>query len=247
MMSQRPASGGLLKLPVRSIFIAALIVLFGFLTFKAGKEGLADAFLRSAVRGAARPFVPGSLSQPDKWQQVRQDLNNSLRYSPLNPWTLEDAGRQDLRGLRARDDARPPKVAARSAYENFRLALTQRPTSPDAWANLALAKQFLGEQDEEMFEALRNADELGPWEFEIQHLVLSVSLSAWAKLDASQRAATLRTLGRAMRRNADKLAPMLVLSNRTDLLCDTGTDNPKVNALCSQLRKSAVARRSRSR
>ena len=41
----------------------------------------------------------------------------------------------------------------RGAAEHLRRALLERPTSPNAWANLALAKLFLAELDEEMFRA----------------------------------------------------------------------------------------------
>jgi len=62
--------------------------------------------------------------------------------------------------------AKDPQLAVaamRSANTHFHLALVQRPASPFAWASLALTKLYLGEQDDELLQALQRAEELGPW------------------------------------------------------------------------------------
>lgn len=174
-------------------------------------------------------------------------LTDSLRYSPRNPWTLEEMGALQLRRTRAPTDSRLPMVAVRSANVNFHMALIQRPTSPVAWANLALTKLYLGEEDDALFAVLRNADELGPWEFEVQQLVLFVSLSVWDKLGTDQRAATVRTLERAAQRDAEKVVKLVERFKRVDLLCDIKNAKLKVEEPCSRLRKSTTERNSRAR
>ena len=174
-------------------------------------------------------------------------LTDSLRYSPRNPWTLEEMGALQLRRTRGPTDSRLPMVAVRSANVNFHMALRERPTSPVAWANLALTKLYLGEQDDELFAALRHADELGPWEFEIQQLVLFVSLAAWDKLGTDQRAATVRTLERAAQRDAEKTVKLVGSFKRLDLLCDIKNAKLKVEEACSRLRKPTAKRSSRAR
>ena len=123
---------------VRATLTAGLVVLFALLSWKAGKEALSDAYLRSAVREAARPAANGAPSPKEKWLQARQSLDYSLRYAPRNPATLEQAGLHDLRGMRIHPDARPYTAYARGAYADFRMALAQRPASAQSWANLAL-------------------------------------------------------------------------------------------------------------
>lgn len=174
-------------------------------------------------------------------------LTDSLRYSPRNPWILEELGALQLRGISAPTDSRPPLAAVRGANVNFHMALMQRPTSPVAWANLALTKLYLDEQDDELFDALRHADELAPWEPEVQQLVLFVSLAAWDKLGTAQRAAAVRTLARAAQRDAEKTTNIVESFKRFDLLCDIKNDKSKVVEPCSRPPQSTAEPGSQAR
>jgi hypothetical protein len=225
------------KMLWRAVCAGVLILLLGLWALKAGKEGLSNFYLQSAYQGLDRPAAPGERLRGEEWMRVMKYLTDSLRYSPRNPWTLEEMGALQMRRMRAPTDSRLPMVAVRSANVNYHMALMQRPTSPVAWANLALTKLYLDEQDDELFGALRHADELGPWEPEVQQLVLFVSLAAWDKLGAAQRAAVVRTLERAAQRDAGKAANIVESFKRLDLLCDIKNDKLKVEEPCSRLRK----------
>ncbi len=231
------------RLSGKTAATAAFVLLFAALAWKAGKEALADAYLNTAVRAAARPAGTGTPSAQDIWRQARLSLEHGLRYAPRNPQTLQQAGLQDLRALRVHPDSRPHTLYARSAYANFRSALAQRPTSAEDWANLALAKFYLAQWDAEMLAALEHADELGRWEFQVQREVLFVRISAWSWLDQEQRAETVRIAERAVRRNADEVAQLLRNFNRLDLLCASRDVNPKVQAWCGPQRPSAAAKK----
>jgi hypothetical protein len=235
------------KLAVRALAAAAAVILFGYLSFNAVEAALAYEYLQSALREVARPSAPGSLSDREKWRRVRQDLTNSLRHAPLSPHALREAGLHELRGMRTRIDATPYRVYVNNAYKDFRAALTQRPASAEDWLNVALAKYYLVQWDAEMFDALRRAAELGPWEYEIQRDVLFVRLNAWPNLDQAQRAETLHIVERALRSNPAQAVPFLALHNRLDLACGTGNGNPEVQELCRRLQATTAGRASRAR
>lgn len=221
----------------RAVGAGVLIMLVALWALKAGKEELSNFYLQSAYQGLDRAAARGELLRGEEWTRVMKYLTDSLRYSPRNPWTLEEMGALQLRRMRELTDSRLHMVAARSANVNYHMALIERPTSAVAWANLALTKFYLGEQDDELFAALRHADELGPWEPEVQQLVLFVSLAAWDKLGTAQRAAVVRTLERAAQRDAGKAASIVESFNRLDLLCDIKNDKLKVEERCSRQRK----------
>jgi len=235
------------KMLGRAVCAGVLILLLGLWALKAGKEALSSSYLQSAYQGLDRSATPGQRLREDEWMRAMKYLADSLRYSPRNPWTLEEMGALQLRRMRAPTDSSLPMVAVRSANVNFHMALMRRPTSPVAWANLALTKLYLDEQDDELFEALRHADDLGPWEPEVQQLVLFVSLAAWDKLGTAQRAAAVRTLERAAQRDAEKAANIVENFKRLDLLCDIKNDKLKVEEPCSRLRKSTAERSSQAR
>ena len=113
-------------------------------------------------------------------------------------------------------------AAARDAYAQFRQALQQRPTSPFLWANLALSKLYLDEIDEELFTALRHADELGPWEPASQLTTLFVALAVWPHLDSSLRQSVVRRVKRGATRDAEKMFALVKSYGRFDLVCGIG-------------------------
>ena len=196
---------------------------------------LADIYLSIAYQESA---VRDRRPADERWRQAAQYFNDSLRYSPRNPYALEALGTHEITGMRSGTDvSRSSNEILLSATDRLRRALAERPTSPNAWANLALAKLFLSELDEELFRAIRHADELAPWESDIQRAVLISSLGAWAKLDATQQAATAQTVARAAQRDLPALGRLLQNFRRLDLLCESGNRDTKVLDYCRSLPK----------
>lgn len=232
------------KLSGRNVVTCALILVLGCLAWTAGKEGISNYYVQLARQEIDRWAASGQRFRGDEWTRVVQYLTESLRYSPNNAWSLEETGSFELRRMRAATDPASAIAAARGANTHFHMALVERPTSPFAWANLALSKLYLDELDDELFAALRHADELGPWEPEVQQSVLFVGLATWHKLDAAQRAAMVRTMARAMRRDAPRVTEIVKSFNRLDLLCATDNNTMKRNknleldGACSELQKS---------
>ena len=226
------------KLSRRAAYAGALILILGCLAWKAGKEGISSLYVEAAHKEINRWATPGQRFRGDEWTRVMQYLTDSLHYSPNNAWSLEEMGAFQLRRMRAATDPALATAAVRSANAHFHLALIERPTSPFAWANLALSKLYLDELDDELFAALRHADELGPWEPEVQQSVLFVGLAAWNKLGTAQRVAMGRTLERAVQRNASIVTEMVKGFNRLDLLCAINNSKLRMEGRCSRLQKS---------
>lgn len=228
------------KLSRRAVCAGALILVLGCLAWKAGKEGIAQFYVQSAHQEINRWATSGQRFRGDEWARVMQYLSESLRYSPNNAWSLEEMGTFQLRRMRAATDPALAVAAVRSANAHFHMTLRERPASPFAWANLSLSKLYLGELDDELFAALRHADELGPWEPEVQQTVLFVGFAAWHKLGAAQRAAMVRTLERAVQRNAASVTEIVRSFNRFDLLCAINNSKLKLEETCGRVQKSAT-------
>ena len=224
----------------RSVYAGALILLLGFLAFKAGQEGLSNFYAQSAQLEIERWAKPGRSLRGNEGARVTQYLGNSLHYSPDNPWPLELRGTLQLRNVSAAKDPRLAVAAARSANTDFHLALVQRPSSPFAWASLALTKLYLGEQDEELFRALARAEQLGPWEHEVQQTVVFVGLTVWNRLNPAQQATVVRAMNRGAQRNPGKIAEIARTFNRVDLFCALSYSVPKGREVCDSIGKSGA-------
>lgn len=206
--------------------VAGYVALFLFLSVTA---------VQIAKLGAAGLFVQSAQFEIDRWTSVSskpsaRDINrvaryfsDSLRYAANNPWALEGIGALDLATMRASTVPKEALAAARDGRMRFRQALLQRPASPFLWANLALAKLYLNEIDDEFLAALRHADELGPWEPASQQTVLFAGLAAWQELDPALRQTLVRNIERGALRDARKTFEIVKSYGRFDLVCAIDT------------------------
>ncbi|TAK71702.1 MAG: hypothetical protein EPO19_04530 [Betaproteobacteria bacterium] len=219
------------------------MLLLGLFAYKASTEGLSNFYAQSAQLEIERWSKPGQTLRGDEGTRVMQYLGSSLDHSPNNPWPLEVMGTLQLRSMSAAKDPQLAMAAARGANVNFRMALAQRPTSPFAWASLALTKLYLGEQDEELFRALERAEELGPWEPEVQQAVVFVGLTLWNRLNPAQQATVVRAMDRGARRNPGKIAEIAKTFDRIDLFCGLSYSDSQGREVCSSISKSGFAKK----
>jgi hypothetical protein len=192
---------------------------------------LALTTVQTARLGMAGRFVQLAQFEIDTWTSasltpsvrdiigVATYFSDSLRYAPNNPWALEGIGALDLASMRASRVPQAALAVARDGHMRFRQALLQRPTSPYLWANVALAKLYLNEIDDEFLAALRYADELGPWEPASQQTILFVGLAAWQKLDPALRQSLVRIIERGALHDTQKTFEIVKSFRRFDLIC----------------------------
>jgi hypothetical protein len=216
---------------------AAFLLLFFVLTLitvQSARMGIAGLIVELAQREADRLFTLPKAANMSELDRVAGYFSDSLAYAPNNPWALEGFGTQDLARMRQSRRPREALFLAKDARARFREALVQRPTSPFLWSNLALAKLYLDEIDDEFFQALLNADALGPWEPATQQVVLFAGLGAWQRLDARLREVLAGVVERGGARNGQKMFEIVKSYRRFDLVCHltsyhavAGVDCPK--------------------
>jgi hypothetical protein len=192
---------------------------------------LAILWIQSAQLGLSGLLVEKAQREVDRWSVVARPqpmreasrvagyFSEGLGYAPGNPWALEGLAALDLARMRLSKDPAEALAFTKDARVRIHEALHQRPTSPFLWANLALAKLYLDELDEEFFTALRHADELGPWEPGSQQTVLFASLAAWESLNPAQKRAVGAIVERGEVRNSLKIFEILKIYRRFDLVC----------------------------
>ncbi len=219
------------------------MLLLGLFAYKACTEGLSNFYVQSAHMEIERWSKPGQNFRGDEGARAVQYLTTSLDYSPHNPWALEEMGTLQLRGISAFRDPQQAEAAARSANASFRLALRERPTSPFSWANFALTKLYLGEQDEALFRALERAEESGPWEPEVQQTVVFVGLAVWQRLNPARQATVVRAMDRGARRNPGKIAGIAKTFDRIDLFCALSYSSSQGREACNPISKSGSGKK----
>ena len=213
---------------------AALFVVLVLIALQAiglGVSGLFAQLAQNEMEGSATGAGPTRTRDAGR---IEQHLYTSFRYASGNPWTLEQMGTLNLARMRASRVPREAVALTRDARLRFRQALSQRPTSPFLWANLALAKLYLDEFDAEFNAALRHADELGPWEPIVQQVVVFAGLAAWQQLEPGVQQALVRTLERGALRNAEKMIQIVKSYRRFDLICDISQYNSIVGRECAK-------------
>lgn len=220
---------------LRRTLAAMGILLVAAHALLAAREGLSNLYAHIAHREVAPAATgPGkALAAPSA--RALRNLEASLRYSPRNAWALEMMGTEQLRRARGYTqpiDAFNQRTAALSAKGFFHKALLERPTVPWVWANLALAKLQLREIDVELFQILRWADELGPWEPYVQNVVIEASLISWPRLEPTQREAVVRTMSRGAQRDPGNIAQIAKNFNRLDLLCAINLEEALLGSTC---------------
>ncbi len=215
-----------------------LILLVAAHALLAAREGLSNLFAHIAHLGLTPAASATGAAAAARHARALQNLETSLRYSPRNAWALEMMGAEQLRlaGRYARSGeflgSINAQTAARSANMRLHQALLERPTTPFIWANLAVSKLLLGEIDAELFQILRWADELGPWEPDVQHIVIEAGLASWPGLEPAQREAVVRTMLRGAQLDPGKIAKIAKLFNRTDLLCAINFEQALIGSAC---------------
>ena len=149
------------------------------------------------------------------WAQLRDDLAQAASWVPDNPRWYDDLG--FLYVLRARNTPNVPELAAlrRNLYaeaaDQYRQAARLRPMFPFGWANLALAKHYADQDDEELWSAFDKAFAYGHHEVGVQRMLAELAFARWSTLSAERAAAVTAMIAET---RADLRQPLLDLAKR---------------------------------
>jgi hypothetical protein len=136
---------------------------------------------------------------PAAWIALRDRLLSVLALTPDNPQLYELLASHNLqRAFGPRVDPRFAEPYYRQALAYYRQASELRPTSAYDYAGILLAKHGLNETDTEFVRALGYAAEYGPWEPDVQQVVLRVGRARWRTLDSPGQSVVHATAARAV-------------------------------------------------
>jgi tetratricopeptide (TPR) repeat protein len=137
---------------------------------------------------------------PDwSWEQAHRFLWLANRLNPLDPDVLNDLGR--LHELKVTEEIahEPDSVMhLNRAAEYYRRSLERRPAFPYIWINLALLKIKQEQLDQEFALALKRAEALGPWEWNVQVGIAGGGMAVFDQLPAELQSLVKTTIDRGL-------------------------------------------------
>lgn len=216
----------------------ALIALAGMSARLGLAESLGDEVQEDQLAWRDQLARTGEVVPQKEWDAARQKMARARHLDAGNPRLAEQmAGLMQVavrRSGTAGDDTVTTHAAdAVALYEE---AAHLRPSSPYTWANLAWAHYSTGlaagQANQKFFAALGNAARLGPWEREIQLLVVDLGLAMWEELPGSLRREVTTTARNAQRRFAPEIVAIADRRGRLAEVC--GFDRAALTESCKR-------------
>jgi hypothetical protein len=209
-----------LRIAIVVLLLAGLLAA----TYSAGKRGLAEVVAQPARYEMDR-WRNGRIA-PDRFRFdiSHAALMRALELDPVNPNLLEDLGRLYAASVEQGVAVNPyVRDMRQQSKMYFSRAVAYRPTSGRAYGAVAGIKFALGDLDSEFSASLLQAHRRGPWDPQLQLLVIELGLASWQALPDENR----QMLGAAIRAQAQwKLAnqkpgltALLSRYGRSDLNC----------------------------
>ena len=152
--------------------------------------------------------------------EVIASLHRAQRIDPGNPNTAEHLGGAYTTGVQSKREAGPNGALTRQwpqAFEQYSRAVVLRPTSPYSWANRAWTKYYLGQIDRDLYAALQNAINLGPWEPPVQFVVVDLGFALWEEMPVDLRPQVLAVAQNGARRHG---AQIIAIAQKRGHLAD---------------------------
>ena len=224
----RPDSGppqglsGLSGLGGRGLAVIGACMLIGVCVLCA-QRGLADLVV---IDASARQLAlqqemarTGELATAGEVRSVAESFLRAQSLEPGNPATAEQLA--GLYTLNARNPETGGAIGPQWAKgrEQYASAVLMRPTSPYSWANLAWTKYYLGQVDAEFYHALDVAIRLGPWEPEVQFVVVDLGLALWEEMPAELQPKVLAMAENGQRRYAKQIVEIAQKRGRLAQVC----------------------------
>ena len=184
---------------VKKIMLSLTILVLCGLIFLVGQLGLADIYAHKSYRTLKTWQLAPYVMEDAKWDKIKNNLQHALVYDPGNPELMMATGLA-YEGRYAEKAVQLPEAKADrgEALAYYRQSVALRPGWPYGWIDLALVKYRLGELDQEFYDALNTADELGPWEPGVQRVIIDIGLHGWNHIDDATHTLVLNTIKKAV-------------------------------------------------
>ena len=174
--------------------------------------GFADILVAEALSTQAllqaKATRAGEAVDAKEAREVVASLLRAQHIDPGNPTTAEHLGGAYTIDLQDKREAGPKNALTRQwpqAFEQYSRAVVLRPTSPYSWANRAWTKYYLGQIDRDLYVALQNAINLGPWEPEVQFVVVDLGFALWEEMPVDLRPQVLALAQNGVRRYGSQI------------------------------------------
>ena len=191
--------------------VCVLCARWGFADLLASDAIARQAVLQERADGKGEPVAAREA------KAVGDALLLAQRFDPGNPTIAEQLGSLYALNVRNGDAGGALGSQRAKSLEQYALAVAMRPTSPYSWANLAWTKYYLGQVDAEFYRALEHAIRLGPWEPEVQFVVVDLGFALWDEMPAALRPKILAMAQNGQRRYA---AQMIAIARKRGRLAD---------------------------
>ncbi len=206
--------------------------------YVAANWGIADVYYRPAMN-QLRNWSLGKIELENiDWDELRIKLSKALELDPNNPEIHESLALAiEGRFSKAAPKDAEAEVFRKLALDHYRQSVKLRPVWPYAWSNMALVKFRLGQIDDEFYEALHNAERLGPWEPSIQRTVIELGLINWLVLPKSERTFVLDTISHALEKQPNEALKIVNNHGHLDIICFIHKEKPRVVEYCDEYKK----------
>lgn len=219
----------------RGKLIAVLLIpCFLYLGWMAGSRGLADAYARSAIWTLEKWKLEMVKLDADDWKVLQRDISLALKLDPTNPELQQWMG-VTIEGpyLSYLSDSVEGDIERQKAAVHFREAIRLQPTWPHAWNDLSRVKFRLSEIDQEYYEAVHKAAEMGPWEPVIQDNIISMGVVSWEQLPEAEKPVFLQVMSNSLQHgNRTHAMKMFDFLYKTDHIPDIAPINPHAVIRC---------------
>ena len=199
----------------------------------AARWGWADVVAQPVLQtqsGWQRTFVStGQAPSANAWLAEYEKLALAQTLDPQNPAWMEAMGRLLATPVNGEESAADKAAIGKmntlmtqnSASAELVKAVLARPVSPYSWANLAWAKYQSGQIDSVFYAALKNLALLGPWEPEVQFVVIDLGLALWDEMPKSLQPSVRQMATNAERRYSNTLLAIAAKRGKLNLVCSS--------------------------
>ena len=214
-----------------AVLMAAALLWAAWTTIQRGRaESFADEVEIAQQEWIATQRKTGALPDITALRAATAALELARRLDEINPRYAELLG-QIYAAVAISGDV--VKGFDARSLDYFAEAVVRRPSSPYAWANLAWAKYQAGQIDRVLMTALAQAARLGPWEKEVQFVVVDLGFALWAEIPPTLQTSVTTTAKNAQRHWPNEVATIAEKRGRLAEVC--GFEQTAATTLCKML------------
>lgn len=215
---------------VGNFTLLAMVVGLLIIAVMAGRRGWSDLvawpILQTQSSWQQTFASTGGKPTTEQWQSQHEKLALSQRLDPENPMWMEWMAQlyglaPTVQTVTANGSANPIVGAMVSIVTEQTRAVIARPVSPYSWAAVAWSKYQAGQVDAAFYASLANAAKLGPWEPEVQFVVIDLGFALWDEMPNSLQPTIRQMAINAERRYPDQVIAIATRRGRLNVVCDS--------------------------